>query len=152
MEYELLKQESEKLKELENVNRFYREQSKSATSSKIIFKDFDYDKLLDAFAFLVSKIKEKEGQLESKTINKDRFTVEDRIAFIRNIFKENEEITFFELFDKDFTLLEVITVFMAILELVKCQEIQIDQSDKYENITLKRKQEEEKIDEQDGIG
>ena len=152
MEDELLKQESEKLKELENVNRFYREQSKSATSSKIIFKDFDYDKLLDAFAFLVSKIKEKEGQLESKTINKDRFTVEDRIAFIRNIFKENEEITFFELFDKDFTLLEVITVFMAILELVKCQEIQIDQSDKYENITLKRKQEEEKIDEQDGIG
>lgn len=148
MEYEMLKKESEKLKELENVNRFYREQSKSATSSKIVFKDFNYDKLLDAFAYLVSRIKEQEGQVESKTIRKDRFTVEDRMAFIRNIFKENEEITFFELFDENFALLEVITVFMAILELVKRQEIQVVQDEKYENITIKRKEEEKEVEDE----
>ena len=149
MEYEMIKEQTEQLKNIENVNRFYREQSKSATSSKIVLKDFDYDKLLDAFAFLVSRVKEKEGQAETKTIKKDRFTVEDRMEFIRGIFKENDEITFFELFDDDFALLEIITVFSAILELVKRQEITVVQDEKYENITIRRKNKDDDEDEQE---
>ena len=149
MEYEMIKDQTEQLQNIENVNRFYREQSKSATSSKIVLKDFDYDKLLDAFAFLVSRVKEKEGQAETKTIKKDRFTVEDRMEFIRGIFKENDEITFFELFDDDFALLEIITVFSAILELVKRQEITVVQDEKYENITIRRKNKDDDEDEQE---
>lgn len=142
-EYKLFKEASVSLQPLENVNRFYKEPDKTAWDARIVFNQFNLDKLLDAFAFILMKTKDKENP-EEKKINRDRWTVADKIAFLNNILKDNKEINFFSLFDDTYSKLEVITVFLAILELLKFQKIEVVQADRYEDITIKRK---EKIDE-----
>lgn len=85
------------------------------------------------------RTKDKENPQEKK-INRDRWTVADKIAFLTNILKENKEINFFSLFDETYSKLEVITVFMAILELLKFQKIEVIQKERYADILIKRKE------------
>ena len=139
-EYKLFKETGEVLQKQENVNRLYKQPDKNVGDARIVFNQFNLDKLLDAFAFILMRTKDKENPQEKK-INKDRWTVADKIQFLTNILKDNKEINFFSLFDDTYSKLEVITVFMAILELLKFQKIEVVQAEKYADITIKRKEE-----------
>ena len=138
-EYRLFKEASANLQTIENVDRLYKQPDKSAGDTRIVFNQFNLDKLLDAFAFLLIRTKDKEAPPEKK-ISRDRWTVADKIAFLNNVLKDNKEINFFSLFDDTYSKLEVITVFMAILELLKFQKIEVVQAEKYADITIKRKE------------
>lgn len=138
-EYKLFKEASAGLQAIENVDRFYKQPDKSAGDTRIVFNQFNLDKLLDAFAFLLMRTKDKENPQEKK-ISRDRWTVADKISFLTNILKDNEQINFFSLFDDTYSKLEVITVFMAILELLKFQKIEVVQAERYADITIKRKE------------
>ena len=142
-EYKLFKEAGETLQKQENVNRLYKQPDKNVGDARIVFNQFNLEKLLDAYAFILMRTKDKENPQEKK-INRDRWTVADKIAFLNNILKDNKEINFFSLFDDTYSKLEVITVFMAILELLKFQKIEVVQADKYQDITIRRK---ENIDE-----
>ena len=139
-EYQLFKEASGNLQQVENVNRLYKQPDKNVGDARIVFNQFNLDKLLDAFAFILMRTKDKENPQEKK-INRDRWTVADKIQFLTNILKDNKEINFFSLFDDTYSKLEVITVFMAILELLKFQKIEVVQAEKYADITIKRKEE-----------
>ena len=139
-EYKLFKETGEVLQRQENVNRLYKQPDKNVGDARIVFNQFNLDKLLDAFAFILMRTKDKENPQEKK-INRDRWTVADKIQFLTNILKDNKEINFFSLFDDTYSKLEVITVFMAILELLKFQKIEVVQAEKYADITIKRKEE-----------
>ena len=139
-EYKLFKDAGGELQKLENVNRFYKQPDKNVGDARIVFNQFNLDKLLDAFAFILMRTKDKEEPQEKK-INRDRWTVADKIQFLTNILKDNKEINFFSLFDETYSKLEVITVFMAILELLKFQKIEVVQAEKYADISIKRKEE-----------
>ena len=56
-EYELFKQVGQDLKEIEDINKFYRKPGEETEKVKIIVKDMVLDKLLDAFANLLAKEK-----------------------------------------------------------------------------------------------
>ena len=139
-EYQLFKEAGGNLSKIENVDRFYKQPDKSVGDTRIVFNQFNLDKLLDAFAFILMRTKDREGPQEKK-ISRDRWTVADKIAFLTNILKDNKEINFFSLFDETYTKLEVITVFMAILELLKFQKIEVVQTERYADILIKRKEE-----------
>jgi len=51
-EYKLLKEASEDLKKVENVDRFYKEPDKSVGEVKIVYSDFNLDGLISAFSKL----------------------------------------------------------------------------------------------------
>ena len=138
-EYKLLKEAGQDLQRIENINRFYKQPDKSVGDARIVFNQFNLDKLLDAFAFILMRTKDKEEPQEKK-ISKDRWTVADKINFLNNILKDTEEINFFSLFDDSYSKLEVITVFMAILELLKFQKIEVVQAERYADITIRRKE------------
>jgi len=138
-EYQLFKEAGGNLQKFENVNRFYKQPDKNVGDARIVFNQFNLDKLLDAFAFILMRTKDKENPQEKK-INKDRWTVADKMAFLNNVLKEHSEINFFSLFDDSYSKLEVITVFMAILELLKHQKIEVVQAEKYADIKIKRKE------------
>ena len=108
-EYKLFKEASADLQAIENVDRLYKQPDKSAGDTRIVFNQFNLDKLLDAFAFLLMRTKDKENPQEKK-ISRDRWTVADKIAFLTNILKDNDQINFFSLFDDTYSKLEVITV------------------------------------------
>ncbi len=139
-EYELFKNAGGDLQKIENVDRLYKQPDKSVGDTRIVFNQFNLDKLLDAFAFILMRTKDKENPQEKK-INRDRWTVADKISFLTNVLKDNKEINFFSLFDDTYSKLEVITVFMAILELLKFQKIEVVQTERYADILIKRREE-----------
>lgn len=138
-EYQLFKEAGGNLQKFENVNRLYKQPDKNVGDARIVFNQFNLDKLLDAFAFLLMRTKDRENPQEKK-ISKDRWTVADKMAFLTNVLKEHKEINFFSLFDDSYSKLEVITVFMAILELLKHQKIEVVQAERYADIKIKRKE------------
>lgn len=139
-EYQLFKEAGVSLHEIENVDRLYKQPDKNVGDARIVFNQFNLEKLLDSFAFILMRTKDKENPQEKK-INRDRWTVAEKIDFLNRILKDNKEINFFSLFDDTYSKLEVITVFMAILELLKFQKIEVVQSEKYSDILIKRKEE-----------
>ncbi len=138
-EYQLFKEAGGELHNIENVDRFYKQPDKTVGDTRIVFNQFNLDKLLDAFAFILMRTKDRDNPQEKK-ISRDRWTVADKIAFLTNILKDNKEINFFSLFDDTYSKLEVITVFMAILELLKFQKIEVVQKERYADILIRRKE------------
>lgn len=136
-EYQLFKEAGENLHNIENVERFYKAPDKSVGDPRIVFNQFNLDKMLDAFARILMKAQDKTNPPPPKQIKKDRWTVAEKIAFIKTSLIENKEINFFSLFDVSYSKLEIINVFLAILELLKFQYAQVVQSAKYEDITIK---------------
>lgn len=138
-EYQLFKEASEGLHNIENVDRFYKSPDKSVGDPRIVFNQFNLEKMLDAFAMILMRADDKSNNPDrAKKINKDRWTVAEKISFLKGVLRENEEINFFSLFDENYSRLEVITVFMAILELLKFQYAQVVQTEKYADILIKR--------------
>lgn len=138
-EYKLFKDAGGVLQQQENVDRFYKQPDKSVGDARIVFNQFNLDKLLDAFAFILMRTKDKENPQEKK-INRDRWTVQDKIQFLTNILKDTEEINFFSLFDDTYSKMEIITVFLAILEMLKFQKIEVVQAERYSDIKIKRRE------------
>lgn len=138
-EYQLFKEAGGTLQQQENVDRFYKQPDKNVGDARIVFNQFNLEKLLDAFAFILMRTKDRENPQEKK-ISRDRWTVQDKMQFLSNILKDTEEINFFSLFDETYSKMEIITVFMAILEMLKFQKIEVVQAERYADIKIKRKE------------
>lgn len=136
-EYQLFKEAGENLHNIENIERFYKAPDKSVGDPRIVFNQFNLDKMLDAFARILLKAQDKDAPPPPKQIKKDRWTVAEKIAFIKTSLIENKEINFFALFDNTYSKLEIINVFLAILELLKFQYAEVVQNAKYEDIIIK---------------
>lgn len=139
-EYQLFKEASEGLHNIENINRFYKAPDKSVGDPRIVFNQFNLEKMLDAFAVILMRAEDKQNPEASKKISKDRWTVAEKLDFLKGVLKENKEINFFSLFDANYSRLEIITVFLAVLELLKFQYAEVVQADKYEDILIKAKE------------
>ncbi len=139
-EYQLFKEASESLHNIENIDRFYKAPDKSVGDPRIVFNQFNLDKMLDAFAVILMRAEDKANPEASKKISKDRWTVAEKLDFLKGVLKENKEINFFSLFDDNYSRLEIITVFLAVLELLKFQYAEVVQADKYEDILIKAKE------------
>lgn len=142
-EYKLFKEASEELKKIENVNRLYKEPEPNANKCKLVIKDMVLDGLLDAFAYLLHKVRVQAKEIEPKQIAKDRFTVAEKIAAIKDSVLVKERVKFSELIDENITRSEVINVFLAILELLKLQTISIIQNNVFEEIEIIKYNEED---------
>lgn len=136
-EYELFKQVGQDLREIEDINKFYRRPGEETEKVKIIIKDMVLDKLLDAFANLLAKEKiRKDETPEPKKILKDRFTVAEKIVSIRAYSREHKKFVFEDLFAPDMTKSEMINVFLALLDLLKLQTIRVEQTANFNQIHI----------------
>ncbi|MBQ7797659.1 MAG: segregation/condensation protein A [Clostridia bacterium] len=139
-EYEIFKEASENLHNIENVNRFYKAPDKSVGDSRIVFNQFNLDKMLDAFARILLRVEDKENPAPEKKINRDRWTVAEKLSFLKGVLKENKEISFYSLFDDNYSKLEVITVFLAVLELLKFQYAEVIQDEVGQDMIIRAKE------------
>ncbi len=136
-EYKLFKEASVKLKEQENVDRFYKEPDKSVGDVKIVYNDFNLDGLIAAFSKLLMRVDDKKRQENIlKEIPKEVFTVKDKVEHIRTVLLDKREVSFFEMFSSYYTKNELITTFQAMLELLKLQYITVEQNGIFDDITL----------------
>lgn len=136
-EYKLFKEASEKLREQQNVLRFYKEPDKSVGDVKVVYTDFNLDGLINAFSKLLMRVDNKTRQENIlKEIPKEVFTVKEKVDIIRNILLDKKQVSFFETFDGIYSKNELITTFQAMLELLKLQYITVEQNGVFDDITI----------------
>ena len=136
-EYKLLKEASVKLKEQENVDRFYKAPDKNVGNVKIVYNDFNLDGLISAFSKLLMKVDDKKRQENTlKEIPKEVFTVKEKVDFIRASLLDKKEMSFFELFPSVYGRNELITTFQALLEVLKLQYLAVEQNGVFDDITI----------------
>jgi len=135
-EYKLLKEASEKLKPLENVDRFYKPPQKMKTEYKFVLDNLNLDELMSAFSRVLFKMEASAPKITETKIRMDRFTVADKIRDIRVLLGYCERVGFVDLFGGDLTRGEVINTFLALLELLKHQEVRAIQADMFGEIDI----------------
>ena len=139
-EYDLIKDTAQRLKIKETTNRFFREAEFDEKDCRILLTNFNLDNLLDAFAKIMYKAETKSAEAVPKVIVKDRFTVGQKTKSLVAALIEKKEISFFSLFDDDYTDSEKINTFLALLELLKKQFAEAVQEKPFEDIKITLKE------------
>ena len=95
------------------------------------------EKLAKAFKKVLERAEAKEmnEQMASREIRRDSFTVAGCMAFIARRLRKGS-CRFDELFGESYTREEVITMFLAILEMAKLSRLRIEQNSAYDEIFL----------------
>lgn len=138
-EYRIYKEAAEKMREREIINMHYRAPDESVGQPRLVLKDMSTEGLVKALRKMFDKLGVKQSVIKTRKIENDPFTVAQKITFIRDRMRIRERVNFDELFDEDFTVNEIITTFQALLELLKAQEVEAEQADTFETITIIRK-------------
>ncbi len=140
-EYLLIKEQIENLKPLENTNRFYKNPEPDASKFRVVIKDMQLDMLLDAFANIMVRVHKEKKEDDVKEVVKEKFTVVQKIATIKDSLLVRKKVFFSELFSQSISREEVITTFMALLELLKLQEIHVSQNQNFADIEIRKNDE-----------
>lgn len=150
-EYDLIKDSAQRLKMTETTNRFFREAEFDEKDCRVLLTNFNLDNLLDAFAKIMYKAETKTVTAMPKLIVKDRFTVGQKTRSLATALLEKKELTFFSLFDDDYTDSEKINTFLALLELLKKQFAEAVQEKPFEDIKITLKEGAEKLQYEGGF-
>lgn len=135
-EYRIIKEATDRLQPNEIINRFYREPDFDEKDAKVVIKDFNFEKLMDAFTQMLMRVHQPEAVIEHKEIVRDRYTVADRINYIAKTLRMRKKMRFSELFDDDSSKSEAINTFLALLQLLKHQYLSVEQAGLYEEIDI----------------
>lgn len=136
-EYKLFKEASEKLKEHEDVGKFYKAPDDSAGEYRYELPEhLSLDALITAFSNLLHKVSVKAETITERKIEKDRFTVAEKIAQIKDSLLIKDRFKFSDLFEADYSKSEIINTFLALLELLKNQLIKVEQTSTFGDIDI----------------
>lgn len=142
-EYRKFKLLSEKLGEQhdERANYF------SKAKLDLVYDDIKLaqDKtVIDIFLAFSKVMAEKQASLRQShtTIARDEYKIEDMMDFVRGYFHSQSRLELRQLFQASQNINEVITIFLAILELVKVHEIVLEQKEAFGDIYLVRSENE----------
>lgn len=142
-EYKLFKEASEKMKNIEDVGKFYKKPDDSAGNYRYELPEkLEVDALISAFSNLLHRVSVKAEEITERKIVKDRFTVAEKIAQIKDALLIKPKFQFTELFEADYSKSEIINTFLALLELLKTQIIKVEQSSTFGNIDIIKREEE----------
>lgn len=128
----LLNDYPEKLKPREVIYVFYPQPKYDESDYKLIAKNLTLDKLVDAYKLVLEKAEIVEKTPQIQTIVKDRFTVTEKVIDIANTIRQEKKVSFFSLFKTDYSKTELLTIFLAILEVIRKQ-IAIASQDNFES-------------------
>ncbi len=137
-EYKVFKEIVGELKEQENVDRFYREPDKSVGKSVSVIKDtLTVEGFIEAFNKFLMKMEVKsQAENVSRAIAKESFSVPQKIALIKEILHTEKSFKFTDLFSPDASKNEIVTTFIAMLELLKLQVIKVRQNGLFEDVVI----------------
>lgn len=140
-EYRIYKALSQELESLHNERTYYYSKPKQ----ELVYDDIplNQDKTpIDLFLAFSKVMTQKQEEIRTgrATIVRETYAIEDMIAYLRDAFFQQASYTLEEL-TQDYSALDaVITIFLAILELVKRQEVIVEQEGFFGAIRLKRRE------------
>ena len=135
-EYELFKNVTEDLRELENVDHFYRAPAVPQVTTDWRLDGVTFEDLTNAFTAMLARVGKNAAKIQNATIKLDRFTVADKIKDVVGRLKTSSRLRFSQLFDQDVTRSELINTFLAVLELLKRQLIACRQDQDFGEIEI----------------
>lgn len=127
MKYAMFKEQSEKLQQLEKPNKFYRAPVFTNADAILVIKKFQFDKLIDVYGQMLLRLNEEQKEFATKKIQKDPYTVADKIRYITDTILKRKLMMFRDLFGAHPSRSEVISTFQALLELMKKQVVKAAQ-------------------------
>ncbi len=147
-EYKIFKEVVTELKTQENVNRFYREPDKNVGKEVAVLKEnLSVEGFVEAFGKFLAKMQiRQQVQTVSRAISKENFSVAQKIALIREILRSEDQFRFVDLFEEDASKNEIVTTFIAVLELLKLQVISVEQKGLFEDVIIHKKGNGENVD------
>ena len=140
LEYKKYKEAASELFDLHKINKEIFLRKGDGTKSKIVAPDgteYFEANLFDLITAL-RKVFTTVGKETFHKVIKDRFTVSDKIHEIYHILAENSKIYLLSLFKKARDKDEIVTFFLAVLELLKMKEICVVQKDFFAEIEIIR--------------
>ncbi|MBR2875254.1 MAG: segregation/condensation protein A [Clostridia bacterium] len=141
-EYKLIKKMSESLKEIEETGKLYRPADPADFAEKVVFLESDISMLLKACNRLLMMQQEMDVREKTvqKIIPKDSTTVEEQQTKVLKVLKERGKTTFFELVKEKVSKTQLVTMLLAILDLIKNQVIKISQNGLFDDIDIEFKE------------
>ncbi|MCK9615510.1 MAG: segregation/condensation protein A [Candidatus Omnitrophica bacterium] len=136
LEYEKFKEAAQFLKEKEKERLKYVTRSGSDNQEKEVFLEASIFDLISAFK---GALKDVPRDIFFEII-KDEFTVEQKIHDLLHLFLVKETVSLDELFSSAKSKLEVVVIFLAILELIRLCEIVAIQKVLFGQISIARRQ------------
>ncbi|MBM7623559.1 segregation and condensation protein A [Sporohalobacter salinus] len=107
-------------------------------------RDVSLEKFVDTFEEVITqKLEEEKEQEEDEAkdklshLNREEITIQDRMNKLNQQLQQEKEIGFTKLFTEDYTRLEVVVTFMALLELMKQHRVCIKQDETFGNINIR---------------
>lgn len=135
-EYALLVEQSEKLREIETINRFYRAPVFTDKDYRVALVNFSLPKLVEAFARVLANAAIHEQEIIPKKVVKDRFSVHEQMENIRLMISVRKQMKFTDLFEPDYDKSDIVTTFLAVLELLKYGRLRAEQEEVFGEITI----------------
>ncbi|HFH9837503.1 TPA: segregation/condensation protein A [Streptococcus suis] len=142
-EYRKFKLISEKLGKQHNE----RAQFFSKPKLDLVYEDITLaqDKTtIDIFLAFSKVMAEKQASLRQShtTIARDEYKIEDMMDYVRSQFSDANRLELGHIFKESRDMNEVITIFLATLELVKVHEVEVEQKENFGSIYLVRRENE----------
>ena len=149
-EYKLYKMACEQLRENEeNAGlRYYRLPEEVADRTELDLEGVDISALKNAFQELLQRIEEINRETPPQEIERETFSVQEKIFVIKQRLLKKRKTTFKELFEDSTTKIEVIITFMALLELSKLGRVKVSQTKNKDNIIIEALGDPEGIEEE----
>ncbi|MDD3570481.1 MAG: segregation/condensation protein A [Lachnospiraceae bacterium] len=148
IEYKRFKNVTEEFKEREEAASqvLYKEADPSLSIFKqeevVEIEDFldgvSFDDIYKAFQEVLRRKEKKVDRVRSsfKSVERDLYTVEEKISYIKDLIIISTKIRFWEIFRENVRKTEIVVTFMALLECIKMKIVSISQDGAFNEIVI----------------
>lgn len=134
--FALMKEQSQKLRERETINRFYRLPTYTEKDYRVVLTNFSLPKLVEAFARVMVNADRRQASVIPKKVMKERVSVAEQMNNILDLASRLKQFSFLSLLEPDFDKSDIITTFLAVLELLKYGRLHVEQEETFGNIMI----------------
>lgn len=157
LEYKKIRDIADKWKEREEAASmvFYKKQDRAVAKlrekEEQPLEDFlqgvTLSDLYHAFQEVMNRKEARTDHVRStfRSVERDLFTVQDKMEYIRDLLILQPRITFFGMFRQQAKKTEKVVTFLALLELIKMKEVQVEQERTFGEIYIRGYEKEEEI-------
>ncbi|TDT61915.1 segregation/condensation protein A [Fonticella tunisiensis] len=141
VEYKKYKEFAYQLKSIEENNVIFFKSPDiidDIDNSEVFFKNITLENLMVAFKKVIRAYENRyndRGKIP-ENIDHDEFKIEDKMDEIRMLLKEKRRISFNRFFERASNKIEIIVIFLAMLELIKLKEINAIQYESFGDIII----------------
>lgn len=135
--YEFFREMALGLRSMENSGRVYRAPEVPEAVETLHIK-YSVTELNDVYQALLKTFVPPEPESPTIPIEREQYQIEDKLLYLKELLSRQDRVSFISLLKPLKVKQEVVTLFMALLELIKDKQVQIYQEANFSDIVLIR--------------